>query len=64
MIEIYKVSYHSAGSLRSEWHWRARARNGRIVCHSTQGYRTPGKAESGVVIARRVIHTSAIKVVR
>lgn len=49
--------YHSATA--SAWFWRVKARNGRIVADSGEGYSSEAKAKQGFNAAARLIAKAA-----
>jgi uncharacterized protein YegP (UPF0339 family) len=48
-----KIVYYQ--DKRGEWRWRARAKNGRIVAESGEGYKRRSRAEHGCAIALSVL---------
>lgn len=49
--------YHSATA--SAWFWRVKARNGRIVADSGEGYSSEAKARQGFKSAAKIISSAA-----
>lgn len=54
-VEIYRSATARA------WFWRVKARNGRIVADSAEGYKTEAKARKGYQAAAKLISGVAAK---
>lgn len=57
------MKFHIYQDARGEWRWRLKARNGRIVADSGEGYKRKGNAERAANMVREIIRYHTVPIV-